>query len=60
VGDIFMVNVEQGVGKGDEHAIAASSKRKKAKSTWMKQYSYSTKSRKWVRKSHPKDDSPSP
>ncbi|MCE3049649.1 hypothetical protein HAX54_045464, partial [Datura stramonium] len=34
--DICMVNVEQGVGKVAEHAIAASPKRKKAKSAWVK------------------------
>ncbi|MCD9639234.1 hypothetical protein HAX54_023637, partial [Datura stramonium] len=59
IGYIFVVNVEKGVGKVAEHAIAASPKRKKAKSTWVKQYLCGTKSRKWVRKSHPKDGLPS-
>ncbi|MCD7456946.1 hypothetical protein HAX54_033682, partial [Datura stramonium] len=60
VGDVFVVNVEQGVGKVVEHAITVSPKRKKDKSIWVKQYFCGTKRRKWVRKSCPKDDSPSP
>ncbi|MCD7463683.1 hypothetical protein HAX54_051139, partial [Datura stramonium] len=38
VGDICVVNVDQQVGNVDKHVIAASSKRKKAKSVGVKQY----------------------
>ncbi|MCD9644820.1 hypothetical protein HAX54_033269, partial [Datura stramonium] len=45
VEDIFVANLEQGVCKVDEHVIAESPKRKKAKPTWMKQYLCGTKAR---------------
>ncbi|MCD7454895.1 hypothetical protein HAX54_026426 [Datura stramonium] len=50
---------DRGVGKIAKHAIVASPKRKKVKSTWVKQYLCVIKSRKWVRKSCPKDGLPS-
>ncbi|MCD7458046.1 hypothetical protein HAX54_037020, partial [Datura stramonium] len=47
VEDIFLVNVEENANEVAEHAIVASLKRKKVKSTWVKQYLYGTKYRKW-------------
>ncbi|MCD7470882.1 hypothetical protein HAX54_011072 [Datura stramonium] len=43
VGGYLVDIVEQGFDKEAEHAIAASSKRNKAKSTWVKQYLCGTK-----------------
>ncbi|MCD7464679.1 hypothetical protein HAX54_053226, partial [Datura stramonium] len=47
VGDIFIVNVEKTAADVAEHTIAASPKRKKSKSKWVKQYLCGTKNRKW-------------
>ncbi|MCD7453581.1 hypothetical protein HAX54_021451, partial [Datura stramonium] len=59
VGDMFVVNVEKSFNEVAEQTIVSSPKRKMSKSTWVKQYLYCTKNRKWERKSHPKDGSPS-
>ncbi|MCD7469980.1 hypothetical protein HAX54_009479 [Datura stramonium] len=49
--------IENEMGRA-ENVAKASPKKKKVKSKWVKQYLFKSKGRKWMRKSHPKKNSP--
>ncbi|MCD9637523.1 hypothetical protein HAX54_020856, partial [Datura stramonium] len=54
VGDIYVVKVEHEVERVAEHTMVESSKRKKAKSCWVKKCFGGTKGRTWMRKCIPR------
>ncbi|MCE3051980.1 hypothetical protein HAX54_051342, partial [Datura stramonium] len=59
VGNIYVDNIAKNEIGRAKNVFKGSTKKKKAKTEWVKQYLYGTRIRKWVRKSHHKDNSPS-